>query len=81
MLVTWLVPNFYAAAICVSFTGFFLAPCSPVAINHAARTIDEEILTGSIGVMAAFAFSGSAAFPAISGALSEEFGVKSFNPL
>lgn len=81
MLITWLVPNFYSAAICVSFTGFFFAPAYPVAMNQAARVIEEDILTGSIGVMAAFAFSGSAVFPFITGALTQGFGAKSLNPL
>ncbi|OCB87799.1 MFS general substrate transporter [Sanghuangporus baumii] len=80
-LVVWLVPSVVIAGVAVSFVGFFLGPIYPIIINEAGRQIPQWLLTGSVGWIASFGFSGSALFPFITGALSEEFGIVALQPV
>ena len=57
-LVVWLVPNIIIAAIAVSFVGFFLGPMYPIIMNETGRLLPPWLLTGSIGWIASFGFSG-----------------------
>lgn len=50
-------------------------------MNHASRVLPQNILTASIGWMAAWGQAGAAIVPFIAGAISENHGIKSLNPL
>ncbi|KAL5537106.1 hypothetical protein ACEPAF_929 [Sanghuangporus sanghuang] len=80
-LVVWLVPSVVSGGIAVSFVGFFLGPMYPILMNETGRLLPQWLLTGSIGWIASFGFSGSALFPFITGALAEEFGIKTLQPI
>ncbi|KAL5531469.1 hypothetical protein ACEPAG_4346 [Sanghuangporus baumii] len=53
----------------------------PILMNETERLLPQWLLTGSIGWIASFGFSGSALFPFITGALAEEFGIKTLQPI
>ncbi|KAH8822989.1 MFS general substrate transporter [Flagelloscypha sp. PMI_526] len=81
LLISWLIPKFLATAIAIPLMGLSSAPFYPIAMNHAARVIPPEILTGCIGVIAAISFSGTAVFPFLNGALTQRYGPGCLNPL
>ena len=80
-LIVWLVPSLVGDAIAVSFVGFFFGPMYPILMNESGRVLHPWLLTGSIGWIASFGFTGSALFPFITGALASRFGIVSLQPL
>lgn len=58
-LVFWLVPNFIASAVSVSFIGFFTGPLFPAAIVVAAKLLPKHLHTAGIGIACAFAGAGA----------------------
>ncbi|CUA73969.1 hypothetical protein RSOLAG22IIIB_01490 [Rhizoctonia solani] len=80
-LVVWLVPDIIGDALTVSFVGLLLGPMYPIAMNITSNIVPRRILTGSIGWIASFGQAGSAAFPFMTGALAQKYGVKVLQPL
>lgn len=70
-LVTWLVPNYICSAVCICFTGFFLAPIFPCAIVMITELIPDELHVGVIGLFGTIGGAGAAAMPFILGAMSD----------
>jgi len=79
-LVVWLTPSLVGDAIAVSFVGFFFGPMYPILMNESGRLVPPWLLTGSIGWIGGFGFSGAALFPFITGALASRFGIESLQP-
>jgi MFS family permease len=73
-LVTWLVPNYICSAVCICFTGFFLAPIFPCAIVMITELIPPELHVGVIGLFGTIGGAGAAATPFVLGALSDKVG-------
>ncbi|KAH7343201.1 major facilitator superfamily domain-containing protein [Rhizoctonia solani] len=80
-LVVWLVPDIIGDALAVSFVGLLLGPMYPIVIHMTSNVVPRRILTGSIGWIASFGQAGSAAFPFMTGALAQKYGVKVLQPL
>ncbi|CAE6433639.1 hypothetical protein ACGC1H_001494 [Rhizoctonia solani] len=80
-LVVWLVPDIIGNALAVSFVGLLLGPMYPIAMNATSSIVPRRILAGSIGWVASFGQAGSAAFPFMTGALAQKYGVKVLQPL
>jgi len=76
-LVTWLVPNYICSAVCICFTGFFLAPIFPCAIVMITELIPDELHVGVIGLFGTVGGAGAAAMPFVLGAMSDRVGWQS----
>lgn len=79
-LILWLVPQFYASAIAVSFEGFFLGPLFPAVVIAAARRLPRNLHVTSIGFSSAFSGAGSAVLPFAIGAAAHSKGVQILHP-
>ncbi|KAM7209577.1 Major facilitator superfamily domain containing protein [Naviculisporaceae sp. PSN 640] len=79
-LLYWLVPNFIASAIFVSFLGFFLGPLFPAAIVAATKLLPKGYHVSAIGFAAAFGGGGAAIFPFAVGAIAQKKGVAVLQP-
>ncbi|KAJ5081278.1 Major facilitator superfamily domain general substrate transporter [Penicillium alfredii] len=79
-LVLWLVPQFYASAVAVSFQGFFLGPLFPGVVVMVTKLLPRHLHVSSIGFAAAFGGSGAAILPFAVGALAQAKGVKVLQP-
>ena len=80
-LLYWLVPNFAASAVFVSFLGFFLGPLFPVAIVAAAKLLPSDYHVSAIGFAAAFGGGGAALIPFAVGAIAQKKGVSVLQPI
>ncbi|KAL4747797.1 hypothetical protein BDW72DRAFT_206144 [Aspergillus terricola var. indicus] len=79
-LVFYLVPNFYASVIAVSFQGFWLGPMFPGAVVVATRLLPRALHVSAIGFAAAFGASGAAVLPFAVGAVAQAKGVEVLPP-
>ncbi|KAL3474277.1 MFS general substrate transporter [Aspergillus californicus] len=79
-LILYLVPNFYASIIAVSFQGFFLGPFFPGAVVVATRLLPKALHVSAIGFAAAFGASGAAVMPFAVGAVAQARGVQVLQP-
>ncbi|PFH48669.1 hypothetical protein AMATHDRAFT_64867 [Amanita thiersii Skay4041] len=79
--VVWFAPSLVGDAIALSFTGFFLGPMYPIAMNQCGRILPPWILTTSIGWIGAVGNTGSAIIPFMTGAISQRWGIWSLQPL
>ncbi|KAL4954287.1 major facilitator superfamily domain-containing protein [Aspergillus filifer] len=79
-LIFWLVPNFYASVVAVSFQGFFLGPMFPGAVVVATRLLPRALHVSAIGFAAAFGASGAAVLPFAVGAVAQAKGVEVLQP-
>jgi len=79
-VLVWFVPSLIGDAVAVALVGFVFGPIYPIMMNETARLIAPWLLTGSIGWIAGFGFTGSALFPFITGALAQRFGIQSLQP-
>ncbi|KAL4942091.1 major facilitator superfamily domain-containing protein [Aspergillus oleicola] len=79
-LIFWLVPNFYASVVAVSFQGFFLGPMFPGAIVVATRLLPRALHVSAIGFAAAFGASGAAVLPFAVEAIAQAKGVEVLQP-
>jgi len=80
-LLYWLVPNFVASAIFVTFLGFFLGPLFPAAIVAATKLLPNDYHVSAIGFAAAFGGGGAAVFPFAVGAIAQSKGVEVLQPV
>jgi hypothetical protein len=65
----------------ISSISWSTGPLFPIAINQARRVIPADLLTQSIGWIAAFGAIGGAVVPFITGALAGAAGIETFQPL
>jgi len=80
-LLYWLVPNFAASAVFVTFLGFFLGPLFPAAIVAATKLLPPDYHVSAIGFAAAFGGGGAAVFPFAVGAIAQSKGVEVLQPI
>ncbi|KAK3946269.1 major facilitator superfamily domain-containing protein [Diplogelasinospora grovesii] len=80
-LLYWLVPNFAASAVFVTFLGFFLGPLFPAAIVAATKLLSSDYHVSAIGFAAAFGGGGAAIFPFAVGAIAQSKGVGVLQPV
>ncbi|KAJ9632467.1 hypothetical protein H2203_000872 [Taxawa tesnikishii (nom. ined.)] len=80
-LILWLVPNFYASAIAVSFQGFFLGPMFPAAVVATTKLLPRHLHVSGVGFAAALGGSGGALFPFAVGAIAQAKGVQVLQPI
>jgi fucose permease len=80
-LIFWLVPSFVVSAVAVAFLGMFLGPLFPTAVVLMTKLLPRDLHVGSIGFATAFGGSGGAIFPFIVGAIAQNKGVKSLQPV
>ncbi|KAL0940275.1 major facilitator superfamily transporter [Colletotrichum truncatum] len=80
-LLYWLVPNFVASVIFVTFLGFFLGPLFPAAIVAAAKLLPSDNHVSVIGFAAAFGGAGGAIIPFGVGAIANSKGVWVLQPI
>ncbi|KAL2116928.1 hypothetical protein VTJ04DRAFT_9096 [Mycothermus thermophilus] len=80
-LLYWLVPNFAASAVFVTFVGFFLGPLFPVAIVVATKLLPKDYHVSAIGFAAAIGGGGAALVPFAVGAIAEKKGVEVLQPI
>ncbi|KAE8155042.1 major facilitator superfamily domain-containing protein [Aspergillus avenaceus] len=79
-LILWLVPNFYASAVAVSFQGFFLGPFFPATVVVATKLLPRALHVSAIGFAAAFGGGGAAVLPFAVGAIAQARGVQVLQP-
>lgn len=79
-LILWLVPNFYASVIAVSFQGFFLGPFFPGVVVVATKLLPKALHVSAIGFAAAFGGGGAAVLPFAVGAIAQAKGVEVLQP-
>ncbi|KAL4918713.1 major facilitator superfamily domain-containing protein [Aspergillus aurantiobrunneus] len=79
-LIFWLVPNFYASVVAVSWQGFFLGPMFPGAVVVATRLLPRALHVSAIGFAAAFGASGASVLPFVVGAVAQARGVQVLQP-
>lgn len=80
-LLYWLVPNFVASVIFITFLGFFLGPLFPAVIVTATKLLPNDYHVGVIGFAAAFGGGGAAIFPFAIGAIAQSKGVQVLQPI
>ncbi|KAG9236972.1 major facilitator superfamily domain-containing protein [Amylocarpus encephaloides] len=80
-LVFWLVPNLIVSAVAVALLGAFLGPLFPTAMVLVTKMMPRHLHVGSVGFAAAIGGSGGAIFPFLVGAIAQEKGVESLQPV
>ncbi|KAG2124449.1 MFS general substrate transporter [Suillus clintonianus] len=80
-LVVWFVPSLVGDAVAVSVIGVLLGPMYPIAMNHAGRVLPRWLLTGAIGWVAGVGQAGSALVPFMTGAIAQNSGIKTLQPV
>ncbi|PBP26996.1 major facilitator superfamily transporter [Diplocarpon rosae] len=80
-LVFWLVPNLVVSAVAVALLGVFMGPMFPTAIVMVTKLLPKDLHVGCIGFGTAFGGSGGAIFPFIVGAIAQNRGVKTLQPV
>lgn len=77
----WLVPNFAASAVFVTFLGFFLGPLFPAAVVATTKLLPPDYHVSALGFATAFGGGGAAVFPFVVGAISQAKGVEVLQPI
>ena len=80
-LLFWLVPSLIVSAIAVAFLGLVLGPLFGTAMVLTAKILPKDLHVGSIGFATAIGGSGGAIFPFIVGAVAQNRGVRSLQPI
>ncbi|RAR12405.1 MFS general substrate transporter [Stemphylium lycopersici] len=80
-LIFWLVPSLIGGAVSISILGFFYGPMFATGMNVASRLFAKEIQTTALGFVFVLAQAGGAFFPAITGVIASEAGVKVMQPI
>ncbi|KAG1745200.1 MFS general substrate transporter [Suillus lakei] len=80
-LIVWFVPSLVGDAVAVSVIGVLLGPMYPIAMNHTGRVLPRWLLTGAIGWIAGLGQAGSALVPFMAGAIAQNSGIKTLQPV
>ncbi|KAL4797811.1 major facilitator superfamily domain-containing protein [Aspergillus venezuelensis] len=80
-LVFWLVPDIITEAVAISFLGFFSGPFFATGISVASKLFAEEIKSSALAFIFLLGQIGGAVFPAITGVIASESGVKVLQPM
>ncbi|KAI9047891.1 hypothetical protein LZ554_007693 [Drepanopeziza brunnea f. sp. 'monogermtubi'] len=80
-LIFWLVPSLVVSAVAVALLGVFMGPMFPTAIVMVTKLLPKDLHVGCIGFGTAFGGSGGAIFPFLVGAIAQNRGVKTLQPV
>ncbi|KAI0052804.1 MFS general substrate transporter [Auriscalpium vulgare] len=80
-LVVWLVPSLISGAVSIALIGLILGPIFPIVMSETSKVVPRSILTATIGWIAAFGNTGSAALPLATGVLAQAKGIWTLQPL
>ncbi|KAJ5925392.1 Major facilitator superfamily domain general substrate transporter [Penicillium verhagenii] len=80
-LVFWLVPNIITEAVAVSLLGLFSGPFFPTGISVGSKIFDPEIVSSGIAFVFVLGQIGGSIFPAITGVIAAQVGVKVLQPM
>ncbi|KAG1776365.1 MFS general substrate transporter [Suillus placidus] len=80
-LIVWFVPSLVGDAVAVSVIGVLLGPMYPIVMNHTRRVLPRWLLTGAIGWIAGVGQAGSALVPFVAGAIAQNSGIKTLQPV
>ncbi|KAJ5994203.1 hypothetical protein N7451_009927 [Penicillium sp. IBT 35674x] len=80
-LVFWLVPNIITEAVAVSLLGFFSGPFFATGISVGSKIFAPEIVSSAIAFVFVLGQIGGSIFPAITGIIAGQVGVKVLQPI
>ncbi|KAL4912233.1 major facilitator superfamily domain-containing protein [Aspergillus aurantiobrunneus] len=80
-LVFWLVPDIITEAVAISLLGFFSGPFFATGISVASKLFATEIRSSALAFIFLLGQIGGAVFPAITGVMAAESGVKVLQPM
>ncbi|OJJ08126.1 hypothetical protein ASPVEDRAFT_155847 [Aspergillus versicolor CBS 583.65] len=80
-LVFWLVPHIITEAVAISLLGFFSGPFFATGISVASKAFAAEIRSSALAIIFLLGQIGGAVFPAITGVIASEAGVKVLQPM
>ncbi|KAJ5651019.1 uncharacterized protein N7484_004742 [Penicillium longicatenatum] len=80
-LVFWLVPNIITEAVAVSLLGFFSGPFFATGISVGSKIFAPEIVSPAIAFVFVLGQIGGSIFPAITGIIAAQIGVKVLQPI
>ena len=80
-LIAWLVDSAIVTSVAVCIMGLLLGPFFPAAINAASEVIPRKVRSSALGLIFVIAQLGGSIFPAITGAIAAERGVKVLQPI
>ncbi|OQE24486.1 hypothetical protein PENSTE_c007G04641 [Penicillium steckii] len=80
-LVFWLVPNIITEAVAVSLLGFFSGPFFATGISVGSKIFVPEIRSSAIAFVFVLGQIGGSVFPAITGIMAAQVGVKVLQPM
>ncbi|KAJ5204405.1 uncharacterized protein N7498_005284 [Penicillium cinerascens] len=80
-LVFWLVPNIITEAVAVSLLGFFSGPFFATGISVGSKIFSPEICSSAIAFVFVLGQIGGSIFPAITGIIATQVGVKVLQPM
>ncbi|KAJ6095377.1 hypothetical protein N7486_006123 [Penicillium sp. IBT 16267x] len=80
-LVFWLVPNIITEAVAVSLLGFFSGPFFATGISVGSKIFAPEIVSSAIAFVFVLGQIGGSIFPAITGIIAAQVGVKVLQPI
>ncbi|CAA9956407.1 FucP Fucose permease [Pyrenophora teres f. maculata] len=80
-LVFWLVPSLVSGAVSISIMGFFYGPMFATGMSIGSKLFPKEIQTTALGFVFVLAQAGGSFFPAVTGIIASEAGVKVMQPM
>ncbi|KAL4781251.1 major facilitator superfamily domain-containing protein [Aspergillus varians] len=80
-LVFWLVPDIITEAVAISLLGFFSGPFFATGISVASKLFAAEIRSSALAFIFLLGQIGGALFPAITGVIAAQSGVKVLQPM
>ncbi|KAJ5450039.1 Major facilitator superfamily domaingeneral substrate transporter [Penicillium daleae] len=80
-LAFWLVPNIITEAVAVSLLGFFAGPFFATGISVGSKMFPPEIVSSAIAFVFVLGQIGGSIFPAITGVIAAQVGVKVLQPI
>ncbi|KAL7770080.1 hypothetical protein CFE70_000013 [Pyrenophora teres f. teres 0-1] len=80
-LVFWLVPSLVGGAVSISIMGFFYGPMFATGMSIGSKLFPKEIQTTALGFVFVLAQAGGSFFPAVTGIIASEAGVKVMQPM
>ncbi|KAL2808255.1 major facilitator superfamily domain-containing protein [Aspergillus granulosus] len=80
-LIFWLVPDIITEAVAISLLGFFSGPFFATGVSVASKLFAAEIRSSALAFIFLLGQMGGAAFPAVTGVIASEAGVKVLQPM
>ncbi|KAF1941014.1 MFS general substrate transporter [Clathrospora elynae] len=80
-LIFWLVPSLIGGAVSISILGFFYGPLFATGMSTASRLFPKAIQPTALGFVFVLAQAGGSFFPAITGVVASQAGVKVMQPI